>query len=369
MGIASLVLGIIAFIIAITFVFAPLGVILAVVGLILGIVDTVKKGKAGQKKVISIVGLIICAIIFVVLIVESFIIGIGFAAYDSLSDAANAASDAIEETEKNAFNSFFEYYEGTQSGLAVINLLDSIYTNNTNYTDHQITVYYNGTEKDLYSISSEINSSESYNISLSEDINGYIYRVYITPENTGIDNNINTNNDTYNNISTGNSSNTTSITGSSSSKTSPLSVGEWGIASKYYSGEYVDVPVRVTNITRGSAAAQEVEEYCNSGSSIYRYEDAEEDMEWAVIEYAVDLTSFDTNTSTSLERRITGTGDNTSVRHRGTTYIISTMNMSSDYASGEVATAKFATQLPIGCSDYLIVLGTSGDTQAFFQGE
>lgn len=37
MGIASLVLGIIAFITAITFVFAPLGVILTVVGLILGI--------------------------------------------------------------------------------------------------------------------------------------------------------------------------------------------------------------------------------------------------------------------------------------------------------------------------------------------
>ena len=30
----------------------------------------------------------------------------------------------------------------------------------------------------------------------------------------------------------------------------------------------------------------------NSSSSIYKYEDAKEDMEWAVIDYTVDLTDI-----------------------------------------------------------------------------
>lgn len=284
MGIAALVLGIIAFITAITVILAPLGVILAVVGLILGIVDTVKKGKTGEKKVISIVGLVICAIMFVVLIVESLLVVLGLTIHSTIYDVM-----------ENDYNNMVGNFENSMEN--------------------------------------------NYNNILG---------------NTNINNN---------------SSNTTPITGSSSSKTSPLSIGEWGIASKYYSGEYVDVPVKVTNITRGSTAAQEVEEYCNSDSSIYRYEDAEEDMEWAVVEYEIDLSDFDTDTIVNLDRRITGTGDNTSVKHRGTTYIISTMNMTTDYDSGKIVTSKFATQLPTGCHDYLIVLGSSEYTQAFFQGE
>ena len=299
MGIAALVLGIIAFITAITVILAPLGIILAVVGLILGIVDTVKKGKAGQKKAISIVGLVICAIMFVILIVESFVVGLGFLI--SSNSIMDADSSIFSSAKKEDYNNDYDAY------------LEDEYNNTVNLENYA-----------------------------SELENKYV-------------------ND--------NSSDTTSITGSSSSKTSPLTFGEWGIASKYYSGEYVNVPVRVTNITRGSAAAQEVEEYCNSGSSIYKYEDAEDGMEWAVVEYEVDLSDFDTNTSVSLDRKITGTGDNSSVKHRGTTYIISTMNMSFDYDSGKIVTSKFATQLPTGCHDYLIVLGSSSSTQAFFQGE
>lgn len=289
MGIAALVLGIIAFITAITVILAPLGVILAVVGLILGIIDTVKKGKTGEKKVISIVGLIICAIMFVILIIESLLVVLGLTIHSTVYDVM-----------ENDYNNMVGNFEN----------------------------------------------------SMGNDYNNIF-------ENTNINNN----------SSTDNSSNTTPVTGVSSSKTSPLTFGEWGIASKYYSGEYVNVPVRVTNITRGSAAAQEVEEYCNSGSSIYKYEDAEDGMEWAVVEYEIDLSDFDTDTIVNLDRRITGTGDNSSVKHRGTTYIISTMNMSFDYDSGKIVTSKFATQLPTGCHDYLIVLGSSSSTQAFFQGE
>lgn len=161
-----------------------------------------------------------------------------------------------------------------------------------------------------------------------------------------------------------------SVTGKSSSKQNPLAIGEWGISSRYLSGEYVDVPARVTNVTRGSSAAQEVKQYLTSGSSIYKYEDAKEGMEWAVIEYNIDLTQIEKETTAKLDAKITGTGDNTSIKYNGSTYIVSTVNMTpNNYTKGNIETCKFAVQLPIGCTDYLIVLGSSSGSQAFFTGK
>ncbi len=374
MGIASLVLGIIAFIIAVTFVLAPLGAILAVVGLILGIVDAVKKGKAGQKKVISIVGLVICAIMFVILVVESLTIGlVGFAVFDTVSKIdTNEISNSLEEASVNLFNSTFESYEGTKTGSRVKSLLNYVNSSNSSNPNHQVTVYYNGLKKSTTLLREEISSLENYKVSFSKDFDGYIYRVYIKLENTNsnVNNNVlnnTTNTDMNNNTVTNNTTNNT--TGKTSSKSSPLSIGEWGIASQYKSGGYIKVPARVTKVTRGAAAAQEVKAYCTSGSSIYKYQDAKEGMEWAVIEYDVDLTNVSSDTSIRLDSKITGTGDNTSIKYNGTTYIVSTMNMTSGYTNSKVANAKFAVQLPVGCSDYNIVLGSSSSTQAFFKGK
>lgn len=172
----------------------------------------------------------------------------------------------------------------------------------------------------------------------------------------------------YENTSSSSTSN--SVTGKSSSKQNPLAIGEWGISSRYLSGEYVDVPARVTNVTRGSSAAQEVKQYLTSGSSIYKYEDAKEGMEWAVIEYNIDLTQIEKETTAKLDAKITGTGDNTSIKYNGSTYIVSTVNMTpNNYTKGNIETCKFAVQLPIGCTDYLIVLGSSSGSQAFFVGK
>ena len=223
-------------------------------------------------------------------------------------------------------------------------------------------VFNKNTDKEIKNNQSEhstIISSES-----NEKDNKYSN---INSENVSYNTNSNTTSTNTGNLS--NSSTSNSTTGKSSSKQNPLSIGEWGIASKYASGEYVDVPVKVAKVTRGSSAAQEVKNYCESGSSIYKYEDAKEDMEWAVIEYSVDLTQMEKESSITLDRKITGTGDNTSIKYNGVTYIVSTMNMTSGYTKGEIVTCKFAVQLPIGCTDYLIVLGSSSSTQAFFIGE
>jgi len=189
-----------------------------------------------------------------------------------------------------------------------------------------------------------------------------------TSTNTNINNNANTTTTEKENSS--NSSASTSATGKASSKQNPLSIGEWGIASKYVSSEYVDVPARVTNVTRGSSAAQELKEYLNNSSSIYKYEDAKENMEWAVIEYSIDLTKMEKDSTAKLDTKITGIGDNNSIKYNGATYIVSTTNMTpNNYTKGEIVSCKFAVQLPIGCTDYLIALGSSSGTQAFFSGK
>lgn len=191
-----------------------------------------------------------------------------------------------------------------------------------------------------------------------------------TSTNTNINNNANTNTTTTEKENSSNSEVSTSATGKASSKQNPLSIGEWGIASKYVSSEYVDVPARVTNVTRGSSAAQEVKEYLNNSSSIYKYEDAKENMEWAVIEYSIDLTKMEKDSTAKLDTKITGIGDNTSIKYNGNTYIVSTINMTpNNYTKGEIVSCKFAVQLPIGCTDYLIALGSSSGTQAFFSGK
>lgn len=179
----------------------------------------------------------------------------------------------------------------------------------------------------------------------------------------------NNNNSAQQNIS---SSQSSSVTGKSSSKSNPLSIGEWGLASKYSSSDYVDVPVKVTNVTRGNSATQMVKDYCNSGSSIYKYEDAKDGMEWAVIDYTVDLTNikgYSTGKDIKVDSKITGTGNNNSIKYNGATYIVSTMNMTSRYSKENIANGQFAVQLPIGCTDYLIALGSSSHTQAFFNGK
>lgn len=181
--------------------------------------------------------------------------------------------------------------------------------------------------------------------------------------------NKNNNNSAQQNTS---SSQSSSVTGKSSSKSNPLSIGEWGLASKYSSSDYVDVPVKVTNVTRGNSATQMVKDYCNNGSSIYKYEDAKDGMEWAVIDYTVDLTNikgYSTGKDIKVDSKITGTGDNTSIKYNGATYIVSTMNMTSGYSKENIANGQFAVQLPIGCTDYLIALGSSSHTQAFFNGK
>lgn len=187
MGIAALVLGIIAFVLAVTFVLAPLGVVLAVIGLILGIVDTVKKGKTGEKKAISIAGMILSAVMFVTLMVESFLILIGFATYGIIAQNPPVEfGTSVSEAEK--FNNAYLGYEGNQAGSRVKILLNNISINNS-YNEHEIDVYYNGLMEDSDDLKQKIGTTQKYTITFYKDIDGYINRAYIMPNYSDTTNN------------------------------------------------------------------------------------------------------------------------------------------------------------------------------------
>lgn len=160
-----------------------------------------------------------------------------------------------------------------------------------------------------------------------------------------------------------------------SSLENPLQVGEWGIASKYNTETSSDqnVNVRVTNIIRGDEAKEMAKEYMSRDYSIYKYEDPEAYLEWAVIEYDVDFADTyvpgELGASPNVEADITGP-DGSSVEYNGITYITSTIEIGSrDYIKTKTGSGKILTQLPIGCTDYIIQFGRYNGTTAYFQGK
>jgi len=192
--------------------------------------------------------------------------------------------------------------------------------------------------------------------------NNYLDDTYINEPNNS------TNDNSNNNILSDNNS----VVAQISTKSTPLPLGTWGLASKYSSNKYVDIPVQITNIERGQSAKQKVKDYCNSNSSIYKYEDAKSGMEWAIIEYNVDLTnveSYSMGKPIKVDSKIIGTDGSNSIKYNNKIYTVSTMSMSNDYSRNNLATGYFAVQLPIGCTEYTIVLGSASHTQAFFAGK
>lgn len=102
MGVAALVLGILALIVS----FIPgcgavIGFIPALIGLILGIVDTVRKSKQGEKKGISIAGLVLSAIAIVIMIAWFFIA-------QSIATDANVVK-SLDELQRTLETSGYDY--------------------------------------------------------------------------------------------------------------------------------------------------------------------------------------------------------------------------------------------------------------------
>lgn len=196
----------------------------------------------------------------------------------------------------------------------------------------------------------------------------------------------NTVNNTTGNTTTPNTNNnsTTSTNVKESSKENPLSLGEWGKASKFVSEhlaevykdvDYTDVPVSVTKITRGSEAEKIVKEWFNN-QKYYKYEDPKTNMEWAVVDYKVDLTGlkFDEKTigtDIDIYSHVTGTNGG-GIKYNDVSYIVSTKDISSSerVKTPGVYEGRFIVTLPTGCSDYIIELGNSyNGAISYFKGQ
>ena len=167
-----------------------------------------------------------------------------------------------------------------------------------------------------------------------------------------------------------------------STKDAPLAINEWGLASKYagkYLDEeyadktYIDVPVRVTKVSKGDKVIENVKTLL--ADHHYKYQEPKSSqLEWVIVDYDVDLTNVkfggSLGTNIKIDSSIKGT-DGGSVKHDGITYILTTVDVSDSKYVNEpgVYSGKFITQLPKGCKDYLIKLGSYNNTESYFKGE
>lgn len=169
-----------------------------------------------------------------------------------------------------------------------------------------------------------------------------------------------------------------------SAKESPLKLGEWGLASKYVSEnlseqykdtKYIDVPVRVTKVTRGDEATKIVKEWFDN-QKLYKYEDPKAYTEWAVIDYQVDLSklSFDEDTigtARDVDSDVKGMNGG-GIKYNDISYIVSTKDITDrDYVKEPgVYDCQFIVTLPQGCTDYLVKLGSSyNGSESYFKCE
>ena len=163
----------------------------------------------------------------------------------------------------------------------------------------------------------------------------------------------------------------------------PLAFGEWGKAAKYVTKhlsaeyentKYTDVPVRVTNVIRGEEATKIIKEWCDN-QNLYKYEDPKTGMEWAVVEYQVDLSklTFDKDaigTTIQVDSGVKGTTGG-GIKYNNMSYIVTTKDISSDdYVKEQgIYDGKFMVALPQGCNEYVIKFGNSNGSEAFFKAE
>lgn len=164
---------------------------------------------------------------------------------------------------------------------------------------------------------------------------------------------------------TDNSTNESEHVDTSSAKVSsveqPLGMNEWGLAGKYILGNYVDVPVRITKVTRGNNVEAGIKKWFDN-QNVYKYKEPENGLEWAIVNYQVDFSNVNTNdfVTKEINSEIKGI-DSIGVKYNNRSYIVSTTYTSDRDAVKNSGTyeAQFITQLPTGCTDYLIGMGSS----------
>ena len=79
--------------------------------------------------------------------------------------------------------------------------------------------------------------------------------------------------------------NSSTVDSKSSTVASPAKIGEWTTAASYKDGNYIDTPVRVDKVLKGSEAEAAIKATGKTMTSKLK-----DGCEWCVIEYSVDMT-------------------------------------------------------------------------------
>ncbi len=160
-----------------------------------------------------------------------------------------------------------------------------------------------------------------------------------------------------------------SVTASSSSMTSPLAMEEWGSAAKYCTKDhnYVNVPVRILSVRRGSEVQKELETLQKSHP--FAMPELNEQEEYAAAEYEICLNGFPVDkggTLCDITAFLSGT-DGKPVKNTDGSYF-STFAVCPDtehyYFEGIVHSMLFFKTRKEQ-KEYLLSLGEYGETQAY----
>ena len=278
-----------------------------------------------------------------------------------LNDVKKQGEDYVSDL-KDALESYEEDDDSNSTSTNLKNVSDSVKDtmNSINNTLNNMTNTVNEVNNVANSIKENVKNTDT------------------TKTNTTNTNTTNTDSTNATNTTTNSTSNTTksvAVEAKESTKENPISVGTWGIASKYNSetSNREKVYVKATKTIRGEDAKNAVKEFTDK-SSFYKYTEPNEGLEWVVVDYDMDFSDFKISkigVEPRLSVSITGTGNNSAVKYKGVTYfMIMTTNIgSSSYVKTTNAQGRIAFQMPIGCSDYIMKFGDSSGDIAFIKGE
>ena len=155
----------------------------------------------------------------------------------------------------------------------------------------------------------------------------------------------------------------------------PLKLNEWGKAAKFCTADnsYKDVPVRILSVRRGEKVNDEVRQIAKSSSFLTYFEpDAKE--EYAIAEYEISLDGFpvkEGGTQADIFASVSGT-DGQMIKlddgsYWGTTAAAAVGD--DEYYHEGVVKGKLMYKIIKGYNDYLLIVGETGETQAYFKPE
>lgn len=214
--------------------------------------------------------------------------------------------------------------------------------------------------------------------SVSNSVSSFVNDLWGTAGNylNTIGDGLNTVGNELNSLSNRVDTNTTNTTGNTtvtttskpSSVSSPAAIGEWTTAASYKDGEYIDTPVRVDKVLKGSEAEAAIKATGKTMTS-----KLQDGCEWIVINYSVDTTDLQEYSSgrtiTSLSFALRGM-DGGSLKYDGKTYILTGSNLlSTSGIKTTIYNGQYVFQLPKGCTNYLIQAKSTKGSEAFIKGE